>query len=72
LQNEHNKALDKLSKEMALKEQKVSKMVFDQMTEKTRKMADSFEKDMAILQQDLSQSRKQGANDKAQLNIVTA
>ncbi len=40
-------------------------MIFDRMTEKTRKMADSYE-------QELEQARKQGANDKAQLNIVTA
>ena len=57
---------------MALKEQNISKMVFDRMTEKTRKMADSFEKDRAALQQELDQTRKQGANDKAKLNIVTA
>ena len=47
-------------------------MVFDRMTEKTRKMADSYEQDKVQLQQELEQARKQGANDKAQLNIVTA
>jgi hypothetical protein len=36
---------------MALKEQSISKMIFDRMTEKTRKMADSYE-------QELEQARK--------------
>ena len=35
---------------MALKEQSISKMVFDRMTEKTRKMADSYEQDKVQLQ----------------------
>ena len=47
-------------------------MVFDRITEKTKKMALSYEKDKVQLQQELEQARKQGANDKAQLNIVAA